>query len=157
MPTSHTFGITAVGPYAKNAPLVMFSPYNDAGAPAWQTIPLHELALKMYREGNWPLWNPYNGLGAPLAASMQPAAFYVPQLAFSLFAATNMHWDAYFIFRIFVGIFFTYLFVRLLGYSRLAAVVAGVFFGFNDFFFSYLPNVQLNVDILLPLLLFAGE
>ena len=48
------------------------------GLPALQFYPWREYAFDMIRQGQLPLWNPYNGAGAPLIANYQSALFYPP-------------------------------------------------------------------------------
>lgn len=48
------------------------------GTPALQFIPWHWLAVQEMQQGILPLWNPFNGMGAPLAANYQSALFYPP-------------------------------------------------------------------------------
>ncbi len=46
------------------------------GLPALQFYPWREYAFDVLRSGYLPLWNPYNGGGAPLLANYQSALFY---------------------------------------------------------------------------------
>lgn len=48
------------------------------GTPALQFIPWRILGLEQISQGVVPLWNPANGLGAPLLANYQTAFFYPP-------------------------------------------------------------------------------
>ncbi|HEX7555134.1 MAG TPA: hypothetical protein VF338_00815, partial [Leptolinea sp.] len=48
------------------------------GITSLQFIPWHWEALQAIQAGVLPLWNPLNGLGAPLAANYQSALFYPP-------------------------------------------------------------------------------
>jgi hypothetical protein len=48
------------------------------GVPALQFVPWRALAWDSLRQGVWPLWNPLNGLGAPLLANYQLAIYYPP-------------------------------------------------------------------------------
>ena len=49
-----------------------------------QFYPWRQLAVEQIQAGHWPLWNPYLGAGTPLAANLQTAAFYPPNLLFLL-------------------------------------------------------------------------
>lgn len=53
------------------------------GLPSLQFIPWRHYAWSLLRQGILPLWNPLNGMGAPLLANYQLAMFYPP--AFPLF------------------------------------------------------------------------
>ncbi len=46
------------------------------GLPSLQFYPWRDLAFDMLRNGQLPLWNPYNGAGAPLLANYQSALLY---------------------------------------------------------------------------------
>ncbi|MBZ0293393.1 MAG: YfhO family protein [Anaerolineae bacterium] len=46
------------------------------GLPSLQFYPWRELSFDMLRNGQLPLWNPYNGAGAPLLANYQSQFFY---------------------------------------------------------------------------------
>ena len=46
------------------------------GTPLLQFIPWQRLGSELWRAGHLPLWNPFVGCGAPLAANYQTAAFY---------------------------------------------------------------------------------
>ncbi|NPV55969.1 MAG: YfhO family protein [Anaerolineae bacterium] len=59
------------------------------GIPTLQFIPWHWEAWNQLREGALPLWNPYNGMGAPLLANYQLALFYPPGWLLYLFAAVG--------------------------------------------------------------------
>jgi len=57
------------------------------GTPLLQFIPWQRLAAEMWRAGHAPLWNPWVGCGAPLAANYQTAAFYPFNLLYLLLPA----------------------------------------------------------------------
>ena len=66
------------------APIILFSPVLFTGkALFWGTsstqfVPWWEFAWSTILDGNLPLWNPWVGMGAPLAANYQSALFYPP-------------------------------------------------------------------------------
>jgi hypothetical protein len=45
-------------------------------------LPMRELVAEAWREGRWPLWNPYVYGGMPLLADCQAGAFYPPNLLY---------------------------------------------------------------------------
>ncbi len=59
------------------------------GIPGLQFIPWRVDAWEALRQGVLPLWNPLNGMGAPLAANYQLALFYPPGWIVYLFAAVG--------------------------------------------------------------------
>ncbi len=55
------------------------------GTTSTQFFPWMEYAIQQVLSGNIPLWNPYNGWGAPLMANYQSALFYPPNWLLLLF------------------------------------------------------------------------
>jgi hypothetical protein len=50
------------------------------GLPSLQFYPWREFAMSEFAQGRFPLWNPYNGAGAPLLANYQSALLYPPHV-----------------------------------------------------------------------------
>jgi len=87
--------------------------------------------------GIMPWWNPYEGVGMPLAGNMQSAALFPPILLLGLpdgFLYLHLLLQA-------VAGLFTYLLMRRLGVSHFAAFTAGVLFEFNGTF-AWLPSIR---------------
>lgn len=136
----------------------------DPGASSWQYVPLFTFSLQEYGEGRLPLWNSYMGLGAPLAAQMQSSGFFLPQLVVAGMAAlknTASHasfpWDFYFLLRLFFAGLFTYLFCRKIQLSKLASLLATMFFMGSGYFLFYANMSHINVEALLPFFLWTIE
>jgi len=55
------------------------------GLPALQFYPWRDLSTQELLAGRLPLWNPYNGAGAPLLANYQSAILYPPHLLYLIF------------------------------------------------------------------------
>ncbi len=55
------------------------------GTPMLQFIPWRAYAYQQMEQGIFPLWNPLNGMGAPLMANYQTALFYPPAAVFYAF------------------------------------------------------------------------
>ena len=91
------------------APVILFSTQLFSGqalfwgTPSTQFVPWWEFAWGTIAEGGLPLWNPWAGMGAPLAANYQTALFYPP------------YWS-YFVFFVFGG-------VKLMAWSMTILVV----------------------------------
>ena len=73
------------------------------GLPTLQFYPWRSYAFDLMRAGQLPLWNPYNGGGAPLLANYQTAVFYPPNwlhlilphiAAMNLLAVGHIVWAA---------------------------------------------------------------
>jgi hypothetical protein len=66
------------------------------GTPVMQFIPWKYLAFESLKTGILPLWNPFNGMGAPLLANYQLAFFYPPNwLSYLLAAFGGVSWLAW--------------------------------------------------------------
>ncbi|MDA8313445.1 MAG: hypothetical protein M0Z46_23080 [Actinomycetota bacterium] len=102
--------------------------------------------------GRLPWWNPYEGLGAPLAGEMQSAAFFPPNLLLVFLGGQlpfHMLLEA-------VSGAATYALVVRLDVSRWIAAGAGCAFAL-DGTFSWFRHAAVNPIALLPLLVFAAE
>ncbi len=83
-----------------------------SGSPPGDSEPLAAVVGDQYRnEKNWPLWNPYQAYGAPLAADMQSQPF---NPLFALFSIHPTPWTYNFfvLTRLFIAGFFAYLYLR---------------------------------------------
>jgi len=100
-----------------------------------------------------PWWNPYSGIGMPLAAEMQTSAFFLP---FVLLLAFSHGWLWLEVtLQIGCGVF-TYLLLVQLGLARLAAFFGGALFALSPEFFLC-PSAPITALPFLPLLLLGIE
>lgn len=118
----------------------------------WTSQALGHLAATDWLHGSVPWWNPFEGLGAPLAAEMQSAAFFPPTLLLAL-----DHGQLYFsvVLEAAAGIG-TYLLVRELGLARPVAALGGVLFALNGTF-AWFGSASVNPVCLLPFALLGVE
>lgn len=128
----------------------------DAGASAWQFDPWAEVTSEAWRDGDVPLWNPYQGMGTPHAASFQTAVFD-PLLALVNLRPTPLTWDFSFLLAFCLGATAMYFFLRQLGLSRLPAFVGAAVFIWSGFFFRYSNNHFFRSYLYLPLLFLLAE
>lgn len=113
------------------------------GLPILQFIPWRVLAYEQVFRGELlPLWNPLNGMGAPLLANYQLAWFYPPSWflglfywwggapwlawGFTLLTILHLAWAGWGMTRL----------MKRLGCGVLAQVVAGMAFGFSQYFIA---------------------
>jgi len=111
----------------------------------------HRAALD-WIHGHVPWWNPYEGVGAPLAGEMQSAALF----PFVLFDAVS--WGQV-LFRLaleLVAAVSTFVLLRRLVRSRWAAAAGAIVFGLNGTF-SWMFHAAANPVAFLPLLLLGIE
>jgi hypothetical protein len=111
----------------------------------------HRAALD-WLHGQVPWWNPFEGIGSPLAAEMQSAALFPPVLLFA-FAKGSLYFHLFM--EVSAGLA-TWSLLREIRMSRGIATVGGVLFGLNGTF-SWLPHAPMNPVALLPLLLLGIE
>ena len=155
---------------ARDAPSILFrgaytgqllpeSKFNkvlDPGAPAWLSEPwLAFIQRQYFKEKTLPLWNPYQGFGAPFAANMQSQPFFPLTLALTLHL-TPRTYNWYLLSRLFIAGFCSYLYLRLFlsFYPALAGGIASMLAGY---FVLYISMPHLSVEMLLPAGLLAGE
>jgi hypothetical protein len=102
--------------------------------------------------GHLPLWNHFQGFGAPLLGEMQSAALFPPTLLLLLPSGQALEH----IFLQWLGGVGAYLFFRRFGLGTTAAVIGAVLFEFNGVF-ATLRNAAFNPVAFLPWLLFGVE
>ena len=109
-----------------------------------------------------PLWDPHTFAGHPFLADAQSAVFYPVSNALLLLTsfdrspAGRLYWlQAEAALHIFLACLFTYLLVRRLTGSKMAAFMAGAVFGFSGYLTGYVPLQIgiLRVAVWLPLIL----
>ena len=113
---------------------------------------LGHLAAVDWLHGHIPWWNPYEGVGAPLAGEMQAAAFF-PLNAFNLLANGQIYFRL--TLEVVTGIG-TYLLLRRFTRSNMPAVVGGIAFALNGTF-SWMFHAPGNPIAFLPFLLLGVE
>ena len=81
------YWVVLIAPVALFLPLLARGQVLFWGAPSLQFIPWWVTAWADLKQGSLPLWNPLNGMGAPLLANYQLAFFYPPNWVLLGFAA----------------------------------------------------------------------
>ena len=127
-------------------------PFIDVNALS-MTQALGHLAAEDWLRGTLPWWNPYTGIGLPLASEMQPAAFFLPFILL-----LHFHSGVLFIklaMQILAGLA-CFGFLRQVGVARGPAVLGSVLFQCNGTFAWYADAPILPIAFL-PLLLLGLE
>ena len=116
---------------------------------------LGRLAARDWLHGIVPWWNPYTGIGMPLAGELQPGAFFLP-FSLLLLLSQGILWQQISM-QIIAGLA-TYALLRQLGLTRLAAWMGGALFALNGTT-AWAPGPAAVYCTLpfLPLLLFGIE
>ena len=109
-------------------------------------------AARDWIHGHVPYWNPYAGVGTPLAGEMQSAAMFPLVL---LLLLSNGLLYMHVLLELVAGIS-TYLLLKRLGRSDVASAVGGLVFALNGTF-AWLTNAIFNPIAFLPLLLLSIE
>ncbi len=111
----------------------------------------HRVAVDLLH-GRFPWWNPYEGLGAPLAGEMQAAALFPLSVLLILpLGLVPFHLSL----EVIAGLG-AYLLARRLGISALIAGVGGALFAVNGAF-AWLSNSTIDAICFLPWILLGIE
>lgn len=98
-----------------------------------QMIPWKFLAIDMLKQGQIPLWNPYNFSGTPLLANLQSAVFHPSNLLFFILPFL-LSWTIYIMAQPLMMVGFTYLYCRKsLGLNRSPSLLAGFAYATSSF------------------------
>ncbi len=144
------------GAWAGKALAMPFPKMLDSGAAAWVPEPLLELIRTDYlRERTLPLWNPYQGFGAPLAADMQSQPFYPLTVALS-FWLTPRTYNWYILLRLFIAGICGYLYLRFF-VSFIAALAGGVTSMLAGYYVLFITMPHLSVEVLLTASFLVAE
>jgi hypothetical protein len=116
------------------------------------TQPLGHLGAMDIFHGHFPWWNPYEGLGQPLAGEMQSAVFFPFTLLLAL--PTGLLF-LHLVLEVMAGIS-TYFLLRRLSVPVAISGLGGVLFALNGTF-AWLANSVVNPLAFLPMLLLGIE
>jgi hypothetical protein len=149
-------GVTENGPYGYDGrtPVNTFSV--DLATPAYYEWPVNALVGEMYRQGEIPLWNPYQGLGTPLAAQYNTRAFFPYQILEDL--SPRWSWDFFMLGRLLLAGFLVYLFLRRLKLDWVPSFAGGLFYMFSGTFIWFINLEEMtNVAMTAPLLVYSVD
>jgi hypothetical protein len=119
-----------------------------------QTIPWHAAVRRFLAAGEWPLWNPWTGAGAPLLANPQAQALQpLVWLALPLSLGRALGVEA--ALRVLAALVFTFVLLRHQGAGKPAALFGAAAFGGSGFLILYLGWPLASSAALLPLAVYA--
>ena len=122
----------------------------------WIDLPNDVLQADAFRHAELPLWNPYNGLGTPLLATGQTAAFFPLKLIVYLTSVASGY-SAFLISRLWVAGIATYGFGRSAGLGHAGALLASTGYALSGFVVTHFHNVESSPATMLPAMFWAIE
>ncbi|MCB0193980.1 MAG: hypothetical protein KDJ65_18665 [Anaerolineae bacterium] len=128
----------------------------------WGTImlqfwPWHQLVKDSLLQGQWPLWNPLLGNGAPLLANLQSAVFYPPNSIF-LFMPTSHALTLSIILHLSLAGVAMYFYGRQLQLTGFAATVAALTYMFSGYIVGRTQFiVMVHAAAWIPILLLLSD
>lgn len=127
------------------------------GTTLLQFWPWHHLVRESLLAGEWPLWNPLLGNGAPLLANLQSAVFYPPNLLYLLLPVEHGLTASIALHLALAGLFM-YLYMRYLGLLPFAAALSALTYMFSGYIIGRTQFVvMVNAAAWLPLLLLLSD
>jgi len=151
---AYTHGVLPGGPVASSDPPA--TPHlRDVEGAAWVDEPSPYLVHRALAAQRLPLWNAAEGLGAPLAANLNAAAFAPLELPVNLWPSPLVQ-DLAWIFRVWLLGVATALLARRLGCGPFGATAAGVAIMLSGQTLDWIAHHPLHSDVFVVLGLAAG-
>lgn len=148
--------IMPYGAYEQNKEFKQNRRSNDDGAPAWFSEPSYALLHNDYfKLAIPPLWNPYNGFGAPLLANMQTQPFN-PLVLIACLSPSPRTDDLFVLARLLLaGILMNFYLRRLIG--AYGATFGACAFMLTGYMIMYINMPEISVSMWMPGLFLALE
>lgn len=137
----HKLYLQGLLPFPGDLLVSYYFPWNGGGFPGFdpwttrkdviamdvirQIYPWKTLAFDLIKQGQMPLWNPYNFSGTPLLANLQSSVFF-PTGALFLLTPYLPAWITQVILLPLLLSFFSYIFLRSLKLSKIAALFGAI-------------------------------
>ena len=148
-------GVLGTGPYGYGGKYTHRA-LIDPGGSTWGPAAHTRLVSQQYREGKFPLWNPYQGIGQPLAGNMDSNAFN-PLRVPLYWHPSPYFWDLFLLFRLLLAGIFAYLFMQSIQISHLTSLFTSILFMFCGYFIFAIDMHHLDVEIFLPFVFLCLE
>ncbi len=143
-------------PFFVGNPLLEISSVKYLCDPIERFIPWYHFDKQMFITGQLPLWNPYQGCGAPQIANIESSFFY-PLNIFPYLL--NWKWGLFFLYFFklyFVGLFL-YLYLREIDTSPHVSIGIAVAGTFISYILGGVYNIIMNTAFFFPLGLWSIE
>ena len=137
------------------SPYLISRSVDAAGGGVFGEPNLPLLRYQYFHERVAPLWDPYQGYGAPLAANQQSQPFYPLTLALLLHIGPRTY-NWFLLSRLFLAGIASYFFLRFF-VSFWAGITGGITSMLAGYYILLLTIPHLSVEVLLPASLLAAE
>ncbi len=122
-----------------------------------QLYPWRILSIEAFRNGQWPLWNPYSLSGTPLLANWQSAPFYPLNILLLAFGDVR-GWTLLIVSQPVLSALFMYMYLKQIGIRVLGRLIGAVTFTFSGFMVTYMQYATTgHIMLWLPLQLYLIE
>ncbi len=122
-----------------------------------ELYPWRTQVIDAVKHKTFPLWNPYNGSGAPLLANFQSQVFYPFSFVYYIFPQITA-WTIMTILQPVLGTLFMYLFATEIGLTSVAGMLVAILFNFSSFANVWIEFTTIwHVILWIPFLLFLIE
>ncbi len=120
--------------------------------------PYRKITTDEIKMGEVPLWNPYSFSGNTHLATYQSAIFHPLSFLFLIFPLIDA-WSLIIIVGPILGLSFTYLYLKQIGFNRKSSIFGSVVFGLSSFSIVWWEESLMSYysALFLPLSLFAIE
>lgn len=142
-----------------NAYDILTGPVKNGATPdvITQIYPWKWLVIDSFKNGNFPLWNPYAFSGTPLLANYQSGVLSPINVLYFIFPFVDA-WSISILLQPLLASLFMFIFLKSINRSDFASIIGALAFGFCGFITSWMMYGTLGFAILfLPLSLFAIE
>ncbi|HEX8965104.1 MAG TPA: YfhO family protein [Patescibacteria group bacterium] len=125
--------------------------------PIEQQYPWRYLSINIFKQMQFPIWNPYSFSGTPLFANQQSAVLYPLNVLFFIFPFA-FSWSTLIFLQPLLGGLFMYLYLRKIKLSQLPSLFGAIIFAFSGFSMVWMEwNTIMQTIIWLPLVLYIKE
>jgi len=153
-PAVYNYAVLIPPPTGYHGRWLVSSPVMDPLASGGVIWPTNLLISRIIFSGEFPLWNPYQGTGAPLTADTTWSAYFPTNL---LYMISNQYWDFVWLLELWSAGVLCYLFLRKLNLRWLPATGGALAYALSGAFILYPFVPWTNVAIMTPALLLAAK
>jgi hypothetical protein len=118
--------------------------------------PEKEFSIRMFKDFEFPLWNPYNFSGTPHIASLQSGSFYPLNIIFFIFPYLTA-WAIFILLQPILTGIFSFLFAREIKLSRSSSIFSALIFSFSSYSIVWMEYGNIGHSIVwMPLVLWGA-